>query len=80
MMNKRHNDYGVVPYPELRRGLAVTLRSAQRTPMIHGLLEVDVTGAREFLRIPLCSLFPGPNRLLFLSWRRLRCCAQSTHV
>ena len=50
MMKMIHNDYEVVPYPKLRRGLAFTLRSAQRTPMIHGLLEVDVTGARKFLR------------------------------
>jgi pyruvate/2-oxoglutarate dehydrogenase complex dihydrolipoamide acyltransferase (E2) component len=50
MMNKKHHDYEVVPYPKLRRALAVTLRSAQRTPMIHGLLEVDVTKAREFLQ------------------------------
>jgi hypothetical protein len=45
MMKKKHNDYQVVPYPKLRRGLAVTLRSAQRKPMIFGLLEVDVTRA-----------------------------------
>jgi hypothetical protein len=31
-MKKKHLDYEVVPYPKLRR-----------TPMIHGLLEVDVT-------------------------------------
>ena len=49
-MKQKNVDYQVVPYPKLRRGLAVTLRSAQRTPMIHGLLEVDVTKARAFLR------------------------------
>ena len=49
-MKKRQHDFEVVPYPKLRRGLAVTLRSAQQTPMIHGLLEVDVTRARAFLR------------------------------
>ena len=50
MMKKKHNDYEVVPYSKLRRVMAVTLRSAQRKPMIHGLIEVDVTRAREFLR------------------------------
>ncbi len=50
MMNKKHNGYKVMPYPKLRRMLAPTLRSAQRMPMIHGLLEVDVTKARQFLR------------------------------
>jgi pyruvate/2-oxoglutarate dehydrogenase complex dihydrolipoamide acyltransferase (E2) component len=49
-MNKHHNGYQVVPYPKLRRVLEIMLRSVQRKPMIHGLLEVDVTKAREFLR------------------------------
>lgn len=46
---EQHHDYQVVPYPKLRRALAVTLSSARRKPMIHGLLEVDVTKAREML-------------------------------
>jgi pyruvate/2-oxoglutarate dehydrogenase complex dihydrolipoamide acyltransferase (E2) component len=50
MMKKKHNDYEVVPYSKLRRVMAVTLHSAQRKPMIHGLIEVDVTRAREFMR------------------------------
>ena len=49
-MKKHQHDYQVVPYPKLRRLKAVMLRSVQRTPMIHGLIEVDVTRAREFLR------------------------------
>ncbi len=49
-MKKKRNDYELVPYSKVRRVMAVTLRSAQRTPMIHGLIEVDVTRAREFLR------------------------------
>jgi pyruvate/2-oxoglutarate dehydrogenase complex dihydrolipoamide acyltransferase (E2) component len=49
-MRQKHVDYQVVPYPKLRRIIAVMLRSLQRTPMIHGLIEVDVTRAREFLR------------------------------
>jgi pyruvate/2-oxoglutarate dehydrogenase complex dihydrolipoamide acyltransferase (E2) component len=49
-MNKQHDDYKVVPYPKLRRVLAVMYRSVQGKPMTHGLLEVDVTRARTFLR------------------------------
>ena len=49
-MNKQHDVYEVIPYPKLRRALAVTLRSAKGKSMIHGLLEVDVTKAREFLQ------------------------------
>ena len=50
LMNKQHDDYKMVPYPKLRRALAVTLHSVQRKPMVHGLIEVDVTKAHEFLR------------------------------
>src|SRR6266516_3334337 len=49
-MKQKHVDYQVVPYPKLRRIIAVMLRSFQRMPMIHGLIEVDVTRARAFLR------------------------------
>ena len=49
-MKQQHVDYQVVPYSKLRRVEAIMYRSVQRTPLIHGLLEVDVTKAREFLR------------------------------
>src|SRR5436190_24314981 len=49
-MKKKHNDYKIVPYSKLRRVLAVTLHSAHRKSMIRGLIEDDVTRAREFLR------------------------------
>ncbi len=49
MMNKKHDDK-VVPYPKLRRVLGIMYPSVQRKPMIHALLEVDVTRARAFLR------------------------------
>jgi pyruvate/2-oxoglutarate dehydrogenase complex dihydrolipoamide acyltransferase (E2) component len=49
-MSKQHDTYKMVPYPKLRRALAITLHSAQRKSMVRGLIEVDVTRAREFLR------------------------------
>jgi pyruvate/2-oxoglutarate dehydrogenase complex dihydrolipoamide acyltransferase (E2) component len=49
-MNKQHDDYKVIPYPKLRRLLAVMLRALQRKPMMHFLLEVDVTRARQYIR------------------------------
>jgi pyruvate/2-oxoglutarate dehydrogenase complex dihydrolipoamide acyltransferase (E2) component len=49
-MKQQHADYQVVPYPKLRRLEALAYRSVQHKPMIHGLLEVDVTRARAFLR------------------------------
>jgi pyruvate/2-oxoglutarate dehydrogenase complex dihydrolipoamide acyltransferase (E2) component len=49
-MNQQHIDYQVVPFPKMRRLEAVADHSVQRMPMIHGLIEVDVTRARTFLR------------------------------
>ena len=49
-MNEKHADYQLIWCPKLRRALAVTLRSAQRKPMIHGHIDVGVTKAHEFLQ------------------------------
>jgi len=49
-MKQKHIDYKVVPNPKIRRWLSAAFRSAQNRPMMHGLLEVDVTSARAFLR------------------------------
>ncbi|HZU02612.1 MAG TPA: 2-oxo acid dehydrogenase subunit E2, partial [Ktedonobacteraceae bacterium] len=49
-MKQQHTDYQVVPYPEMRRLEAIAYRSVQHKSMMHGLLEVDVTRARAFLR------------------------------
>jgi pyruvate/2-oxoglutarate dehydrogenase complex dihydrolipoamide acyltransferase (E2) component len=49
-MKEQHADYQVVPYPKMRRLEAIAYRSVQHKSMMHGLLEVDVTRARAFLR------------------------------
>jgi pyruvate/2-oxoglutarate dehydrogenase complex dihydrolipoamide acyltransferase (E2) component len=49
-MKQNNDDYQVVPYLKFRRFEAVVLRSLQHKPMMHGLIEVDVTRARAFLR------------------------------
>jgi pyruvate/2-oxoglutarate dehydrogenase complex dihydrolipoamide acyltransferase (E2) component len=49
-MKQQHADCQLVPYPKLRRVLEMMYPAVQRKPMIHGLLEVDVTKDREFLR------------------------------
>ena len=49
-MKQEHAAYQVVPYPKLRRIIAVMLRSLQRTSMVHSLIEVDVTRARAHIR------------------------------
>ena len=45
-MKQQHIDYQVVPYPKIRRFMAAAFRSTHRTPIMHGLIEVDVTRAR----------------------------------
>jgi len=49
-MKQNNADYQVVPYQKLRRWMAAAFRATQHKPMIHGLIEVDVTEARAFLR------------------------------
>ncbi len=40
----------VIPYPKSRRFMEEAIRSTHNKPMMHGLLEVDVTKARAYLR------------------------------
>jgi pyruvate/2-oxoglutarate dehydrogenase complex dihydrolipoamide acyltransferase (E2) component len=49
-MKQQHADYQVIPYPKMRRLEALAYRSVQHKSMIHGLIEVDVTRARAYLR------------------------------
>ena len=49
-MKQQHSDDQVVPYPKVRRFLEAAIRSTHHKPMIHGLIEIDVTRARAFLR------------------------------
>jgi len=49
-MKQQQVDYQVVPYSKIRRFMAAEFRLSHRMPMIHGLIEVDVSRARTFLR------------------------------
>jgi pyruvate/2-oxoglutarate dehydrogenase complex dihydrolipoamide acyltransferase (E2) component len=49
-MKQQHSDDQVVPYPKIRRFMAAEFRSSHHMPMMHGLLEVDVSRARAHLR------------------------------
>jgi hypothetical protein len=40
----------VIPYPKSRHFMEEAIRSTHHKPMMHGLLEVDVTNARAYLR------------------------------
>jgi pyruvate/2-oxoglutarate dehydrogenase complex dihydrolipoamide acyltransferase (E2) component len=49
-MKQQHADYQVAPYSKIRRLMASEFRVSRHMPLIHGLLEVDVSRARVFLR------------------------------
>ncbi|HEU5347629.1 MAG TPA: 2-oxo acid dehydrogenase subunit E2 [Ktedonobacterales bacterium] len=49
-MKEQHADAQVIPYPKYLRLAAVAYQSVRHKPLIHGLLEVDVTTARAVLR------------------------------
>ena len=45
-MKQKHADYKMVSYPKSSRFMAAARRSVQGKPIMHGLIEVDVTRAR----------------------------------
>jgi pyruvate/2-oxoglutarate dehydrogenase complex dihydrolipoamide acyltransferase (E2) component len=45
-----HDAYQVAPFPKLRRALALMYPAVQRAHKVRGLIEVDVTDARQYLR------------------------------
>ena len=47
---KQQSDDQVIPYPKSRHFMEEAIRSTHHKPMMHGLLEVDVTQARAYLQ------------------------------
>ena len=45
-----NTDHQEIPYSKVRQVMAAAYQSVRNRPMIHGLIEVDVTRARAFLR------------------------------
>jgi pyruvate/2-oxoglutarate dehydrogenase complex dihydrolipoamide acyltransferase (E2) component len=48
--DKPSASYQIKPFPPMRRLVIDVLRVAERKHMIHGLIEVDVTSARQYIR------------------------------
>ncbi len=48
-MKRNRHDYKLVPYPKMRRVLSAMLRTVQRKHMMHGLVEMDVTKAHQYM-------------------------------
>jgi hypothetical protein len=49
-MNNKHQGYRIAPFPRMRRLEINLARLSHRKNLIRGLVEVDVTRARQFLR------------------------------
>ncbi len=50
MLKKKHQDFKVMPYPKIRRVLSAMLSTVQHKHMMHGLVEMDVTKAHQYMR------------------------------
>jgi pyruvate/2-oxoglutarate dehydrogenase complex dihydrolipoamide acyltransferase (E2) component len=50
MANEKPAEYEIVPFPRMRHLIIDILRNAHGKHMIHGLLEIDVTRARQYIR------------------------------
>ncbi len=48
-MKRNQHDYMIAPYPKMRRVLSAMLGTVQRKHMMHGLVEMDVTKAHQFM-------------------------------
>lgn len=49
-MKRKRDDYKVIPFPKMRRFALDAGYLGRRRHIVHGLLEVDVTKARQFIR------------------------------
>jgi pyruvate/2-oxoglutarate dehydrogenase complex dihydrolipoamide acyltransferase (E2) component len=64
-MNQQSEDL-VIPYPKARRFMEEAIRSTHHKPMMHGLLEVDVTKARAYLREVKAKTGESPSFTAFI--------------
>jgi pyruvate/2-oxoglutarate dehydrogenase complex dihydrolipoamide acyltransferase (E2) component len=63
---KRQGEDQVIPYPKSRRFMEEAIRSTHHKPMMHGLLEVDVTKARAYLRDVKARTGESPSFTAFI--------------
>jgi pyruvate/2-oxoglutarate dehydrogenase complex dihydrolipoamide acyltransferase (E2) component len=64
-MNQQSEDQ-VIPYPKSRRFMEEAIRSTHHKPMMHGLLEIDVTKARAYLRDVKAKTGESPSFTAFI--------------
>ena len=63
---KQHSGGQVIVYPKSRRFMEEAIRSTHNKPMMHGLLEVDVTKARAYLRDVKARTGESPSFTAFI--------------
>jgi pyruvate/2-oxoglutarate dehydrogenase complex dihydrolipoamide acyltransferase (E2) component len=63
---KQQRDDQVIPYPKSRHFMEEAIRSTHHKPMMHGLLEVDVTKARAYLREVKAQTGASPSFTAFI--------------
>jgi pyruvate/2-oxoglutarate dehydrogenase complex dihydrolipoamide acyltransferase (E2) component len=63
---KQQSKDKVIPYPKARRFMEEAIRSTHNKPMMHGLLEVDVTKARAYLRDEKARTGESPSFTAFI--------------
>ena len=63
---KQQSEDQVMPYPKSRRFMEEAIRSTHNKPMMHGLLEVDVTKARADLRDVRARTGESPSFTAFI--------------
>jgi pyruvate/2-oxoglutarate dehydrogenase complex dihydrolipoamide acyltransferase (E2) component len=49
-MKRKYQDFKLVPFPKMRRVLSIMLSSVRRKNMMHGLVEMDLTKAHQYMR------------------------------
>jgi len=64
-MDQQSDDH-VIPYPKSRHFMEEAIRSTHHKPMMHGLLEVDVTKARAYLREVKARTGASPSFTAFI--------------
>jgi pyruvate/2-oxoglutarate dehydrogenase complex dihydrolipoamide acyltransferase (E2) component len=64
-MNQQSEDQ-VIPYPKSRHFMEEAIRSTHHKPMMHGLLEVDVTKARAYLQKVKATTGESPSFTAFI--------------
>ena len=63
---KQQREGHVIPYPKSRRFMREAIRSTHHKPMMHGLLDVDVTKARTYLREVKARTGESPSFTAFI--------------